>query len=142
MTRKEFKSKYFTNNFYWVEKLNYSQLQLIGLEFGCLCHNGKKEIINWHEGFKNLCFRTYEKNNNVTVFQKEPFLSRNETATDVYEMLNKYLELDEAFKCKSCYNEFEEHELNEYGLCADCEQELQDEKQSILDTQQSLNKQF
>jgi len=44
--------------------------------------------------------------------------------------------------CNVCKQWFEEHELNEYGLCTDCEQELQDEKQSILDTQQSLNKQF
>ena len=51
-------------------------------------------------------------------------------------------EIEDVTECKSCGNEFEEHELNEYGLCSDCEQELQDEKQSILETQQSLNNQF
>ena len=51
---------------------------------------GKAEIIEWHEGFKNLGFRTYEKNNNVTVFQKEPFLLHNQTATDFNEMLSAY----------------------------------------------------
>ena len=73
MEKKEFKQKYFTNNFYWVNKENYKRLQEIALEVGCLCHTGKAEIIEWHEGFKNLGFRTYEKNNNVTVFQKESF---------------------------------------------------------------------
>ena len=53
----------------------------------------KAEIIEWHEGFKNLGFRTYEKNNNVTVFQKEPFLLNNQTATDFNEMLIEYSNL-------------------------------------------------
>jgi len=90
MNLQEFKQKYFTNNFYWVNENNYQQLQEIALEVGCLCHTGKKEIINWHEDFKNLGFRTYEKNNNVTVFQKEPFLLHNHTATDFNEMLSAY----------------------------------------------------
>jgi len=51
-------------------------------------------------------------------------------------------EIEDVIECKSCGNEFEEHELNEYILCSGCEQELQDEKQTILDTQNSLNKQF
>ena len=51
-------------------------------------------------------------------------------------------EIEDVIECKSCGNEFEEHELNDYGLCTDCEKELQEEKKSILDTQQSLNKQF
>lgn len=91
MTKSEFKQKYFTNNFYWVDENNYRQLQEIALEVGCLCHTGKKEIINWHEGFKNLGFRTYEKNDNVTVFQKEPFLLHTEKATNYDEMINAYL---------------------------------------------------
>lgn len=90
MNLQEFKQKYFTNNFYWVNKNNYKQLQEIALEVGCLCHTGKKDIINWHEGFKNLGFRTYEKNDNVTVFQKEPFLLHNQTASNFEEMLNDY----------------------------------------------------
>lgn len=93
MSKQEFKQKYFTNNFYWVNEKNYSQLQEIGIEIGCLCHTGKKEIIAWHEGFKNLGFRTYERNNNVTVFQKEAFLSGNETATDFNEMIEYYSKL-------------------------------------------------
>jgi hypothetical protein len=90
MNLQQFKQKYFTNNFYWVNENNYKQLQEIGIEVGCLCHTNKKDIIDWHEGFKNLGFRTYEKNNNVTVFQKEPFLMHNETATNFDEMLNDY----------------------------------------------------
>ena len=44
MTDKEikFKEKYFTNNFYWVNKDNYLRLQQIALEVGCLCHTGKQ----------------------------------------------------------------------------------------------------
>lgn len=61
MKLQEFKQKYFTNNFYWVNEKNYKQLQEIALEVGCLCHTGKKDIINWHEGFNNLGFRTYNK---------------------------------------------------------------------------------
>ena len=90
MTKKEFKQKYFTNNFYWANENNYKQLQEIGIELGCVNPSKEKTIINWHDGFKNLGFRTYEKNNNVTVFQKEPFLLHNETATDFYEMLSAY----------------------------------------------------
>lgn len=88
--QQQFKQKYFTNNFYWVNKQNYKKLQEIALELGCLCHTGKAEIIEWHEGFKNLGFRTYEQNNNITVFQKEPFLLHNQTATDFNEMLTDY----------------------------------------------------
>lgn len=51
-------------------------------------------------------------------------------------------EIEDVIECKSCGNEFEEHELNDYGLCTDCEKELQEEKKSILDTQETLNKQF
>jgi len=90
MTKSEFKQKYFTNNFYWVNKSNYKQLQEIALEVGCLCHTGKPEIINWHEGFTNLGFRTYKKNNNIPVFQKELFLHHAEKATNFSEMLDDY----------------------------------------------------
>lgn len=93
MTQKEFKDKYFTDNFYWIDKDNYKQLQEIGIEMGSLCHNGEKSIIEWHEGFKNLGFRTYEKNNWVTVFQKEPFLIGGAIATDYTEMLDNYNQL-------------------------------------------------
>lgn len=86
----EFKKKYFTDNFYWVNKENYRKLQEIAIEVGCLCHTGKAEIIEWHEGFNNLGFRTYPKNNNITVFQKEPFLPYNQSATNFGEMLAAY----------------------------------------------------
>lgn len=86
----EFKQKYFTNNFYWINESNHQQIQDIALEVGCLCHTMEKDTIKWHKGFKNLGFRTYEKNNNVTVFQKEPFLMSNETATNFDEMLKDY----------------------------------------------------
>lgn len=91
MTKLEFKQKYFTNNFYWVDEKNYEKLQQIGIKVGCLCHTGDASIIKWHEGFKNLGFRTDEKNNNVTVFQKEPFLMHNEKATNFEEMIAEYV---------------------------------------------------
>ena len=63
MNKKEFKQKYFTNNFYWINETNYENLQNIGVEFDCINPSGNKSIIEWHDGFKNLGFRTYEKNN-------------------------------------------------------------------------------
>lgn len=93
MTVEEFRQTYFTNNFYWVNKENYKRLQEIAIEVGCLCHTGEAEIIEWHEGFKNLGFRTYENNSNITVFQKEPFLLHNHTVTDFNEMLFAYGQL-------------------------------------------------
>lgn len=93
MTKKEFKDKYFTNNFYWINEENYKTIQKIGIEIGCLNPNGERQAIEWHEGFKNLGFRTYEKNNNVTKFQKEPFLLHNEEATDYNEMIAEYNKL-------------------------------------------------
>jgi len=93
MTKQEFKQKFFTDNFYWADETNSEQLQKIGIEVGCLCHTGNPEIINWHEGFKNLGFRTYEKNDNVTMFQKEPFLLNSQKATDFEDMINAYSEL-------------------------------------------------
>lgn len=86
--KQEFKQKYFFDNFYWINKENYKKLQEIAIEMGCICHTGSAEIIEWHEGFNNLGFRTY--NNNVTVFQKEAFLLHNQTATDFNEMLIAY----------------------------------------------------
>ena len=89
-----FKQKYFTNNFYWVNEYTYKELQEIAIEFGCLCHTGKKDIIEWHKGFSNLGFRTYEKNNNVTVFQKEPFLVSTEKSTSYSEMMKDYIKFN------------------------------------------------
>jgi hypothetical protein len=93
MDLKEFKQKYFTNNFYWVNENNHQQLQEIALKVGCLCHTMKKDIIKWYKGFVNLGFRTYEKNRNITVFQKEPFLIHNENATNFDEMFTDYQRL-------------------------------------------------
>jgi hypothetical protein len=90
MNKKEFKLKKFTDNFYWINEDNYKRIQEIALEVGCLCHTGKSEIIEWHDGFKNLGFRTYEKNNNVTVFQKEPFLLDGHEATSYNNMIFDY----------------------------------------------------
>ena len=86
----QFKNKYFTNNFYWVNESNYQKLQEIGVEFGCLNPSGTTSLIKWHEGFKNLGFRTSERNNGITKFQKESFLLHNETATNYEEMLAEY----------------------------------------------------
>ena len=90
ITKEDFKSKYFADNFYWVNNGNYRELQEIAISVGCLCHTGKPEIIEWHDGFKCLGFRTYERNNNVTFFQKEAFLLHTKTATDFKEMINDF----------------------------------------------------
>jgi len=100
MTREEFKQKYFTNNFYWINENNYKRVQQIGIELGCLNPRQESEIINFHKGFTNLGFRTYEKNNGITVFQKEPFLLHNEVATDYQEMLIYHNKLPVIFKSK------------------------------------------
>ena len=89
----EFKNKYFTNNFYWVDESNYENLQNIGISLGCLCYTGKMEIIKWHEGFKNIGFRTYERNKGITTFQKEAFLLGGKTATSYEEMIEDYKKL-------------------------------------------------
>jgi len=91
MTRVEFKKKFFTDNFYWITKTNHIELQKIGLEMGCLLCNGEKDIINWHEGFNSLGFRTKE---NITYFQKEIFLTEKETSTNYMEMLREYKKLE------------------------------------------------
>ena len=89
MTKREFKQKYFTNNFYWVNRNNYKELQEIGVEFGCVNPSGDKSIIEWHDGFVNLGFRT--RNENMpTKFQKECFLTSKETATNYSEMIISY----------------------------------------------------
>lgn len=89
----EFKNKYFTNNFYWVDESNHEHLQNIGISLGCLCHTGKEEVIKWHEGLKNIGFRTYERNKRITMFQKEAFLLGNETATSYEEIIEDYKKL-------------------------------------------------
>jgi len=94
MTKEEFKQKYFSNNFYWVNQNNYKELQEIGIEFGCVNPLGNKTIINWHNGFVNLGFRT--RNEGMpTKFQKECFLTYNETATNYDEMILDYNNLNE-----------------------------------------------
>lgn len=85
--KQEFKQKYFTNNFYWVNKNNYRKIQEIAIELGCLLHTGQPEIIGWHEGFKNIGFRT---RGGQTFFQKEAFLTEKENATDYDAMLSEY----------------------------------------------------
>jgi len=85
-----FKATYFTNNFYWIDKENYEILQKIGLEMGCVDPSLNKSTIKWHDGFKNLGFRSYKRNNYITKFQKEPFLLHNEKATDFEQMMIDY----------------------------------------------------
>jgi hypothetical protein len=46
--------------------------------------------------------------------------------------------LEDTF-CTECG---ELHPLNSYGLCDNCEEELQQEKRAIEDTEYSLNQQF
>jgi hypothetical protein len=86
----EFKQKYFTNNIYWVNEHNCKTIQAIAMEVGCLCHTMKPEFIEYHDGFQCLGFRTYEKNNNATVFQKEPFVLAHEKASDYKSMVKEY----------------------------------------------------
>ncbi len=42
-------------------------------------------------------------------------------------------------QCNECGEWFRPAELNNYGLCSDCESDLQIEIQSVIDTQNSLN---
>ena len=44
-----FKNKYFTNNFYWVNENNYKPLQEMGITFGCLLHTGKNQSVKGEE---------------------------------------------------------------------------------------------
>jgi hypothetical protein len=69
MIRSEFKAKYLTNAFYWVNKSNYLILQQIFQEFGILCHTGEG-IINWHDKFHNLCTFPPDKWNDFEYYQK------------------------------------------------------------------------
>ena len=59
--------------------------------------------------------------------------------------INKQIESDELedslcmfSECNHCYEIYLELELNGYGLCSKCEEELQDEKNAIKDTEDSL----
>jgi len=90
MTQEEFKAKYFTNNFYWINESNYKQLQEIALEIGCLCHTMKSEMIEWHTGFRNLGFNPHRENPDLIVFQKRDMLMYNQTATKFDEMVRDY----------------------------------------------------
>lgn len=89
MTVAEFKDKYFTHNFYWVTEDNHIALQVIGLEMGCLCHNGKRTTIPWYEGFTNLGFRT-NTTTDTTMFQIEHCIPHTEQITDYDAMLSDY----------------------------------------------------
>lgn len=117
MTQEDFKDKYFTNNFYWVNEENYLQLQEIGIEMGCVNPNGESSLINWHEGFHNLGFRTKD---GTTKFQKECFLVHNQTATNYTEMLEDYYEIGEETWtrwCNSCQMMSTFSDSNPYGTC-------------------------
>jgi len=62
------------------------------------------------------------------------------------EEINEQIELDEledllweySDECENCGGLYRNSDLNEYGLCLDCEEELQDEKKAIQETQDSL----
>jgi len=85
--RIEFIEKYFTDNFYWINADNFKKLQEIGIEMNCVNPNGQKSIIDLHDGFVNLGFRTKD---GITKFQKECFLVYGKQATDYNEMINDY----------------------------------------------------
>ena len=91
MSKQEFKQKYFTNNFYWINFNNYQTLQAIGVEFGCLNPVGTTSIIQWHDDFYNLGFRTV--GNKPTKFHKECFLLAGKKATSFDNMLNDYKQI-------------------------------------------------
>ncbi|GAW90768.1 hypothetical protein FPS14_contig00105-0003 [Flavobacterium psychrophilum] len=95
MKRIDFIEKYFTNNFYCINKDNFKKLQEIAIEMNCVNPNGDKSIIDLHDGFKNLGIRT---KNGIAKFQKECFLLHNEKTTDYDEMISSYEDL-----IKSCY---------------------------------------
>jgi hypothetical protein len=82
-----FIDKYFTDNFYWINKDNFKKLQEIAIEMNCVNPNGDKSIIDLHNGFNNLGFRTKK---GITKFQKECFLVHNQKATDYNEMIANY----------------------------------------------------
>lgn len=88
MKKEDFKKLYFTNNFYWIKLSNYKIIQQIGVEMGCVNSIGGTDLINMHEGFKNIGFRT--NTHGQTKFQKEAFLLHNESATDPNEMIIAY----------------------------------------------------
>lgn len=97
MNLKEFKSKYFTNNFYWVDENNFEKLQEIAFSVGCRWCTKDKKIIKWISEVSkdkfphnNLAFRTTLENDNITQCQAEPFLSYKEEATDFDKMLKDY----------------------------------------------------
>lgn len=70
MTKQEFKEKYLTNAFYWVNEDNYLKLQDIFQEFGIKCHTGNHNLIGWHEGFKNLVTFPPDKWHDFEYYQK------------------------------------------------------------------------
>jgi len=95
MKLEEFKAKYFTNNFYWINKHNCEGIQMIGLEVGCLLHTGEKDFITWEEGITNLGYRT---KGGQTYCQRECFLAGGKKATDTGKMIADYKELKDGQK--------------------------------------------
>jgi len=72
MNREEFKEKYLTNSFYWVNQHNHQTLQLIFKEFDIHCHMGvdKEMLITWHDTFKNLVTFPKDQWHNFEYYQK------------------------------------------------------------------------
>ena len=54
MTNIEFKAKYFTYSFYWVDEYNFRHLQALALKLGLTWHTGCRKISNWKQGINNL----------------------------------------------------------------------------------------
>lgn len=69
MTRQQFKDKYLTNAFFWINKENHLKIQEILQEFGIKCHAGKG-FINWHDNFKNLVTFEPDKWHDFEYYQK------------------------------------------------------------------------
>ena len=89
MTKQEFKKKYFTDNFYWVDSNTSEPLQKIGLEMDCVTSIGDSSIIEWHSGIVNLTYRTRQEGK-PTVCQRQDFLSHTEKATSFVDMARDY----------------------------------------------------
>ena len=87
MKRIDFINKYFTDNFYWINKDNFKKLQEIAIEMNCVNPIGNKSIIDLHDGFVNLGIRTKD---GITKFQKECFLVYGKEATNYGEMISDY----------------------------------------------------
>jgi hypothetical protein len=70
MEREEFKKKYFTDNFYWLQLCDFQELQRIAIEMGLTWHTGDIDIMQ------------ESPHNNLVMFKGEYFQSAGFFITD------------------------------------------------------------